>query len=184
MGETNRPVKGTTEELAPGGDYSLVQRCCGFFERLSRSLAIMGGILLLGVMGMTVASVFGRHIFGMPIPGDYELTELACGIAVLAFFPYCHATSANLVVEFFTSGLGTRLRAALDGIHSLAFTAMAGLITWRLFVGGMRKLDDGETTLYLGIPVHWAYLLAVITTGLLTLVCFVVILRHLQALRK
>lgn len=152
-------------------------------DRLSRGLAMAGGILLVGVMGMTVASVFGRYMFGAPIPGDYELTELACGIAVFAFFPYCHATNANIAVEFFTSRLPLRLRAVLDCVHGLAFAAMASLITWRLLVGAMHKLEDGETTLYLEIPVHWAYFLAVATAGLLTAVCFAAIHRHLRALR-
>ncbi len=154
------------------------------FERLARAFALAGGILLIGVMGMTVASVLGRHLFGMPVPGDYELTELACGIAVFAFFPYCHVTNANVVVDFFTSRLHLRHRAALDGVHSIAFTIMAGVITWRLFIGGMRKLQDGETTLFLEIPIWWGYFPALIAAALLTAVCFPVIHRHLRSLRQ
>lgn len=143
-----------------------------------------GGILLAGVMGMTVASVLGRLLFGTPVPGDYELTELACGIAVFAFFPYCHVTNANMVVDFFTSRLHPQHRAALDSVHSIAFTVMAGVIAWRLFVGALRKLQDGETTLFLAIPVYWAYIPALIAAGLLTVVGFLVIHRHLRALRE
>ena len=154
------------------------------FERLARAFALAGGILLIGVMGMTVASVLGRQLFGTPVPGDYELTELACGIAVFAFFPYCHVTNANVVVDFFTSRLHPRHKAALDGVHSIAFTIMASVITWRLFVGGMRKLQDGETTLFLEIPVWWGYFPALIAAGLLTAVCLLVVHRHLQALRQ
>ena len=153
-------------------------------ERLARVFAMAGGMLLIAIVGMTVASVLARHFFGAPIPGDYELTELACGIAVFAFLPYCHVTSANVVVDFFTSRLSPRRRAVLDGVHSVAFTIMAGLIAWRLFVGGMRKLGDGETTLFLEIPIHSAYFLALIAAALLTAVCFLVIYRHLQALRQ
>ena len=179
-----RAVDRTTGGHVPDRDRPVGQPSHGFLERLSRGLAMAGGILLVGVMGMTVASILGRYVFGTPIPGDYELTELACGIAVFAFLPYCHAASANIVVEFMTSRLPRRTRAALDCVHGLAFTVMAGLITWRLFVGAMRKLEDGETTLYLEIPVHGAYFLALISAGLLTAVCFVVVRRHLQALRR
>ncbi|MCZ0951392.1 MAG: TRAP transporter small permease [Rhodospirillaceae bacterium] len=153
-------------------------------ERLTRAFAMAGGILLAGVMGMTVASVLGRLLFGTPVPGDYELTELACGIAVFAFFPYCHVTNANMVVDFFTSRLHPQHRAALDSVHSIAFTVMAGVIAWRLFVGALRKLQDGETTLFLAIPVYWAYIPALIAAGLLTVVGFLVIHRHLRALRE
>lgn len=64
----------------------------------------------------------------------------------------------------------------------MIFTLMAGVITWRLFVGGMRKLEDGETTLFLKIPVHWAYFSTFIAAGLLTAVCLVVVHRRLKAL--
>ncbi|MCY4497031.1 MAG: TRAP transporter small permease, partial [Rhodospirillaceae bacterium] len=124
---------------------------------MARLVAIAGGMLLIGVVLMTLISVLGRYLFNAPIPGDYELTELACGIAVFAFFPYCHARSGNVVVEFFTSRLGPRRKTALSAVHNIVFVLVAGLITWRLFVGGMHKLEDGETTLYLGIPIHWAY---------------------------
>ena len=153
-------------------------------EKLGRAFALAGGMLLVAVAGMTVASVLGRYLFGKPIPGAYELTELACGIAVFAFLPYCHLTQGNVVVDFFTSRLRPGYRAALDGLHAIAFTLMAGLVAWRLLVGGVRKLGDGETTLFLEVPIHSAYFAALVSTGLLTAVCVLVVRRHFQALRR
>ena len=141
-------------------------------------------MLLVAIVGMTVASVLGRYLFGMPIPGEYELTELLCGVAVFAFFPHCHMTEGNVVVDFFTSRLRPRYRAMLDCVHSVAFTVVAGLIAWRLLVGGLRKFEDGETTLFLEIPLHPAYFAALVAAGLLTAVCVLVGYRHLQALRR
>ena len=141
-------------------------------------------MLLVAIVGMTVASVLGRYLFGMPIPGEYELTELLCGVAVFAFFPHCHMTEGNVVVDFFTSRLRPRYRAMLDCVHSVAFTVVAGLIAWRLLIGGLRKLEDGETTLFLEIPLHPAYFAALVAAGLLTAVCVLVGYRHLQALRR
>ena len=164
--------------------YSAGHNIGARLERLARLVAIAGGMLLIGVVLMTVISVLGRYLFNAPIPGDYELTELACGIAVFAFFPYCHARSGNIVVEFFTGGLPTRHKTALGTLHNIAFSLVAGLITWRLFVGGMHKLADGETTLFLGIPIHWAYFSALLGAGLLTAICVLVVYRHVQALRR
>ena len=69
---------------------------------------MVGGLLLIGVMAMTVISVLGRYLFNAPIPGDYEITELACGIAVFTFFARCHVKNANIVVGFFTGRMRTR----------------------------------------------------------------------------
>ena len=151
-----------------------------WLERLTRSVALAGGLLLVGVMGMTVVSVLGRYLFNAPVPGDYEITELAIGIAAFAFFPYCHISNANIVVELFTGRLPTRWKAALDSVHNITFAIVAGLIAWRLFIGGMHKFADGETTMFLGIPIHWAYFSAVLGASLLTAVCVLLLFRHLK----
>ena len=86
-------------------------------EQMARTVALAGGLLLVGVMGMTVVSVLGRYLFNAPIPGDYEITELACGVVAFAFFPYCRITNANIVVELFTGRMPPRWKAALDAVH-------------------------------------------------------------------
>ena len=163
---------------------SAESRLAALIERVSRAAAMAGGLLLVGVMAMTVVSVIGRYVFNAPIPGDYEITELVCGVAVFAFFPYCHIRNGNIVVEFFTAKLSPRRKTLLDTVHNFAFTVVAALIAWRLFVGGMHKLADGETTLFLSIPIHWGYFPALLGAGLLTLVCVWVLWRHLHMLRR
>jgi len=87
-----------------------------WLERATRALALAGGFLLVGVLLMTVTSVAGRYLFNAPIPGDYEITELVCGVAVFAFLPYCQLHHANIVVEFFTSRVSRRWKRALDAV--------------------------------------------------------------------
>ena len=184
MGRPGRRAETAEGPARSGPDGSRGDGSSRGLERLARTFALAGGLLLAGVVVMTVASVLGRYFFGVPIPGDYELTELACGIAVFAFFPHCHVTRGNVVVDFFTSRLSPRHQSALDALHGIAFTIMAGLVAWRLLVGAMRKLEDGETTLFLGIPIHAAYFAALIAAGLLAVVCVPVFHRHLRALRR
>lgn len=186
MRRTGRPATNEEARAPPSGPspYAPGFRLSEALERLARTVALAGGMLLVAVMGMTIASVLGRYLFNAPIPGDYELTELACGIAVFAFFPWCHVRNANIVVDFFTSGMRPRHRAALDAIHAIVFTGVAGLLTWRLFVGGAYKLADGETTLFLAIPVHFAYFPALAGAGLLTAVAALAVHRHVRALRR
>ncbi len=185
MTSTGRPGEHQEAAAAARGRESLPGDHIGaHLERLARLVAIAGGVLLIGVVLMTVISVLGRYLLGAPIPGDYEITELALGIAVFAFLPYCHARSGNIVVEFFTGRLRARHKTALATVHHIAFTLVAGLITWRLFVGGVHKLRDGETTLFLGIPLHWAYFPALLGAGLLTAICVLVVCRQVRVLRR
>lgn len=184
MNENNNSSNPNLPWPPPHRAQSRGERLAAAIEWLSYIFAIAGGILLIAIMVLTVVSVIGRYVFNTPIPGDYELTELACAIVVFAFFPYCHVTSANIVVDFFTNRLTIRQKAILDSLHGLAFTIMAALITWRLFVGGIRKLDDSETTLFLGIPIHFAYFSAFLAAVLLTAVCVLVVKRHFNVLRS
>lgn len=142
-------------------------------------MAIAGGLLLIGIVVMTGISVLGRYLFNAPIPGDYEITGLACGVAIFTFFPYCHMKNANIVVEFFTGRMRPRSRAALDAMHNLAFAVVAALISWRLFVGGMQKHADGETTHFLGIPIWLGYFCALPGAVLLTAVCILAFYYHI-----
>ena len=184
MSRAGKPVTDQEAGAAPRSPapHPADDRTGAGLERLSLRVALAGGMLLVGVMAMTVISVFGRYVFNAPIPGDYEITELACAVAVFAFFPYCHTRNGNIVVEFFTERLRPRHKAALDTVHNGAFTIVSGLIAWRLFVGGMHKFVDGETTLFLAIPLHWAYFPALLGAVLLTVVCVSVVCRRLHAL--
>ena len=141
---------------------------------------MVGGLLLIGVLAMTVVSVLGRFLFGAPIPGDYEITELLCGVAVFSFFARCHMKNGNIVVGFFTGRMSPRYRTALDVTHHLVFSVVAALITWRLYIGGMHKLEDGETTLFLGVPLYWGYFSALPGAMLLTVVCVWTAYRRLR----
>ena len=156
----------------------------GVCWRLARALAMAGGIIMIGIVAMTGISVFGRYLFNAPIPGDYEITELACGVAVFAFFPYCYMKNGNVVVGFFTGRMHQRHKTALDTAHNLVFAAIAALITWRLFVGAAHKLEDGETTLFLGIPIWIGYVSALPGAALLTAVCVWGICLQLRALTQ
>ena len=178
---TNRDVREGLHERVPNwAEHGLGAVCW----RLARAMAMAGGILMVGVVAMTGLSVVGRYLFNAPIPGDYEITELACGVAVFAFFPYCYMKNANIVVEFFTGRMRQRHKAALDTAHNLVFAAVAALITWRLFVGGVHKFEDNETTLFLGIPIWLGYFSALPGAALLTTVCIWGFCFRLRALGK
>ncbi|MXW47299.1 MAG: TRAP transporter small permease [Gammaproteobacteria bacterium] len=177
-------VIGTDARDGLGGPApNLTEHRLGFCGRIARALALAGGFLLIGVVAMTGISVLGRYLFNAPIPGDYEITELACGVAIFAFFPYCQVSNANIVVKFFTGFMHPRYRTVLDTVHSLVFAAVAALIAWRLFVGGIHKFADGETTIFLGIPVWLGYFFALPGAVLLTVVSILIFYRYLRALR-
>jgi len=155
-----------------------------WLHRVCRAAAIGGGLVLCAAMGLTVASVLLRELSGRPIPGDFELVELGCGIAVFAFLPYCQLVGGNIKVEFVTARLGARVRAWLDAAADLAFTAVAALLAWRLFLGGQDLFGYGETTMILGVPIWWAFVATVPSMALLALTAAYTTWTHLAGRRR
>jgi TRAP-type C4-dicarboxylate transport system permease small subunit len=131
-----------------------------------RQLAIFGGTLVCVMALLTTVSVTGR-LFGMPVPGDYEMVAVLCGSAVFAFLPYCQLTRGNVVVEFFVAGAPPRVRLACDVLGNLLYLALALLLTWRLIYGAADMYHYGEKTTVINFP-RW-------TTFPFDIVCMIVL---------
>lgn len=135
------------------------------------ALAIFGGLLLAGGALLTVTSVTGRYLFATPVSGDIELIELCAGAAIAAFLPYCQLRGGHVVVDFFTDRLSARARSRLDAVHALVFAFCAGLVTWRMALGGYDTWRTNDETMVLGVPTWISYLVMVPSFGLLCLAC-------------
>jgi TRAP-type C4-dicarboxylate transport system permease small subunit len=133
---------------------------------------------------LTVASVTGRYGFGTPVPGDYELVEIICAVAIFLFFPYTHATDGNISAEFFTSGLSLRHRRILDAVHDVVFAVIAAMLAWRLGHGLVDKFHSGDMSILIHIPLWWAYSFAVLSMALLAVICVWRIVAVIGMLRR
>jgi len=140
-------------------------------EYCATVLAIFGGIILTALSAFTVFSVIGRATFDSPILGDSEVTEMACGLAVFMFLPYCQIKGGNIVVDFFTAGISNQRRAALDFLHNFVFLFVVVIITWRMIAGGLDAWHHGEISMMLRLPIWIGYTGGILALILLALVC-------------
>jgi len=151
------------------------QKTIGRLGRLLGALcavfAAAGGLLIALLALLTVISVGGRFLFAAPIPGDFELVEMGCAVAVFAFLPYGQWTRGNVKVDFFTQRIGSRWRARFDAAGSLLYALAAAVLAWRMSHGGLEFYRYGEQTMILGMPRWWAFVPIVPTLVLLSVVC-------------
>lgn len=124
---------------------------------LARATAVVGGLVLLGIILMTTASISGRMVGLGEINGTYEILEAGVAFAIFSFFPICQLYGAHATVDVFTSGLRPRALGILSAFWEIVLAAVIILISWRLFGGLERYWNNGETTLFLQFPVWWAY---------------------------
>lgn len=153
-------------------------------ERGSTVLALAGGLVMTGLMLMSIASIAGRALFSKPLPGDFELVEIGTGLATFLFLPACQLRGANVIVDFFTTGMTKRGQSWLDAFGALLYTLAAALFAWRLVFGGLDYASYGERTMVLGLPLWWSFALIVPATVWLVLVSAYTVSRHVAAARS
>ena len=153
-------------------------------RRLVEWWAIAGGLVLLGIALMTTWSAATSLLFGKPLPGDFELTEILVAVAVFAFLPYCQMTDANVTADLFTANAGARVVAAFRLLASVLGLAIATLLAWRTWAGLLDYRKYVETTAILKIPIWWAYVPALVSLVLLMFACLITFRDSWRALRR
>lgn len=162
---------------ATGKTYSGAQLMQGqegpvgrFLHVLCDICAILGGLVLICIAGMTVVSVIGRTFFDSPILGDVELVQLGLAVCVATFLPYTQFRSANIIVDFFTTKASPRTQRRMDGMGAFLYACMTALIAWRVFAGGRMSQENQEVSMLMSMPLWIPYMLMVPGLVLCTLV--------------
>lgn len=156
----------------------------GPVHRLIEWWALLGGAVLLGIALLTAWSTATGFIFGKPLPGDFELTQILVAVAVFSFLPYCQLTDANVTADLFTAGAGPRTVAALRLLAALLALGISVLLTWRTWAGMLDYRQFVETTAILKIPIWTAYVPAVASLVLLVLACAIMLVKNARALMR
>ncbi|MCA8884338.1 MAG: TRAP transporter small permease [Rhodobacteraceae bacterium] len=129
--------------LAPRAEY----RTGRVILRMAQAAALLGGLVLLAMASVTVVSVTGRALgwAGLrPVPGDFELVEMGCAIAVFFFLPLCQMRRAHVTVDILSQRFGARMHAVLGCLGDLVLTLCAGVVLWRLWLGFAEKFPYGS----------------------------------------
>ncbi len=119
--------------------------------------AVVGGMLLLGIMLTTCASVVGRNLLGQTLIGDFELTGMACGVAIAMFMPWCQLRRGHILVDFFTAQASPKTTDALNRAGTLALALCMLGLAWRTALGGLSAHGNFSTSMLLGLPHWWVY---------------------------
>ena len=115
-------------------------------ERFLRALALCGGVVLLGLMGLVAFDVVMRYVLRLPFLGAYELTELAMVLVVFLGLPYCAATGGHVAVDVLGGMLERpRLRWITPMVH-LAGAALLALMAWQAGLFALGSKARGEAT--------------------------------------
>ncbi len=91
-------------------------------------VAVLGGLVFVGLVIMSIVSIVGRKLASAPVPGDVEVLQMCSAFAASAFFAYCHLNGGDVKVDFFTHNLSSRIVTRLDAFGSLLVGLFGALI--------------------------------------------------------
>ncbi|MEM8848608.1 MAG: TRAP transporter small permease [Pseudomonadota bacterium] len=172
-------------------------------EALARFMAILGGLVLTGLILMTCLSIAGRWLNGVlnadafegvalaewllargvgPITGDFELVEAGMAFVIFAFLPITQLHGAHASVDIFTRALGEKSNRALAAAWAVLFAAVLILIARQLWLGTQDKARYGETTFLIQFPIWWAYAASLVGAVIAAATaCYVATVRVVEA---
>lgn len=165
---------------APANDPIVLGPSGRVLLTVAKILAIIGGLLFVGLVVMSIVSIVGRKLFSAPVPGDVELLQMIAAAASAAFFAYCHLNHGDVKVDFFTAAAPPWINHALDAFGSLLVGLVGAVITWRVYVGAIGTQESGETSAILDVPVWWAQIAMVPGFAMLTLAGLYMAVRHVR----
>ncbi len=160
-------------------------------------MAVIGGVALTILILLTCVSVIGRGLNTLghsnwlesvapafatwligtgvgPVSGDFELIQAGIAFAIFGFLPICQFRGGHATVGIFTDQLAQRSQIWLMVFWEVVLSVVILVIAWRLYVGFLEKLDNGQTSFLLQFPVWWAVgasLIAAIVAALVGIYC-------------
>lgn len=152
-------------------------------------MAVAGSAILVAIVAVSSLSVIGRSLpqllsmRGTGVPGDVEVVQLGCAVAIYCFLPLCQIRRSNVLVGIFTRHLAPRRRAMLDLAANLLYLALATMLALALGYGTAEKFRNADTSMMLRIPEGWPFAAALLPSWLLVLTIVYSVLRSVAEIR-
>ena len=152
-------------------------------HRLAGWVAIFCGLCLVAASVLTGISIMGSLTY-RPLPGEIELVEILCGLAVFAFLPYCQLHKGHVGVDLFIGLMGHKAINWTQLIGDVIITLLFALLTWRHWIGTVDKFHNGEFTSILFIPIWWGYAAAMVLLLINVLVSIWTVYADIRDIRR
>ncbi len=106
---------------------------------------VLGGVAVLTLMVLATGNVCSR-VFGMPYRGAYELVAFLGAVVTAFALGYTQRKKSHIVVDILTETFSPGVKKVLDGISYFIGMAFFALISWVIFVWGIKIAGSGEVS--------------------------------------
>jgi TRAP-type C4-dicarboxylate transport system permease small subunit len=121
---------------------------------LNKILLIVGSVAVLFLMSLATVNVVLRFFFNAPYRGAYELVGFMGAIVIAFALGYTQKRKDHIVVDILTEKFPKRVNRVLDGINYFITTIFFAIVSWQVFIWGMKISKSGEVSETLKIMFH------------------------------
>jgi TRAP-type C4-dicarboxylate transport system permease small subunit len=125
-----------------------------FNQFLNKILMIIGGVAVLALMSLATVNVCLRFFFNAPYRGTYEVVGFLGAIVIAFALGYTQKRKDHIVVDILTERFPKRVNRVLDGINYMITTIFFAVVSWQVFVWGIKISKSGEVSETLKIIFH------------------------------
>ncbi len=154
-------------------DGSLVSRLDRVLLKLERSLALISGIAVFGLMVLAVISVGGRNMFNAPLPGYVDWIEQFMPLIAFMGIAFVQREGGHIRMDILIGRLKGRALWLAELISVILMFLLMAALVWGSWAHFDRSFDfaapmwSRDSSIDIGIPIWPAKLLAPVAFSVL-----------------
>jgi TRAP-type transport system small permease protein len=121
-------------------------------DTLCGGLAVLSGLVLLGIIGLTFFDVVLRYIFSAPIFGARDVLEMGMVLVISLAFPFTWRIGGHIVVDLIPDYGIRALTVLRDVLVRLIGIFIFGLLAWRGWIRSDDAVIFNEATNMIELP--------------------------------
>lgn len=147
---------------------------------LNKILMILGGIAVLALMTLATGNVVLR-VFHLPFRGAYEIVAFLGAIVIAFALGYTQRRKDHIIVEILTERFPKKLQKGVDTFAYLVITLFFAIVSWQIFVWGMKIYVSHEVSETLKVIYHPFVFAVALAFAVVSLTAFVDFLKNIFA---
>lgn len=132
--------------------FTFADRGLRWIDRISRVLAVVGGVTTVALVVLTVVAVFFRYVLNNPIFGIDDLSQVALSVVVAGSIAYGARAGAHVHVDILGMVGGRKVTRYTDVFVRAVGAVIVGLTAYGLVDQGLCGMRCGNFTPNLTIP--------------------------------
>jgi TRAP-type C4-dicarboxylate transport system permease small subunit len=122
---------------------------------LNKILMVLGSVAVLLLMAIATTNAFLRiPLIKSTWRGAYETVGFLGAIVIAFALGYTQKRKDHIVVDILTEKFPKRINRVLDGVNYFITTIFFAIVSWQVFVWGMKISKSGEVSETLKIVFH------------------------------